>query len=54
MDPLVEAYQKLDSDKEERIDFSTMEVAKIETRKFLIEIALSTLLPIVLTLVKVI
>jgi hypothetical protein len=54
MDPLASAYQQLDADKGERIDPSVMEVAKTETRKFLIEIALSTFLPIALAILKVI
>jgi hypothetical protein len=36
MDPLVDAYQQLDADKGERIDPQVMEVAKTETRKFLV------------------
>lgn len=54
MDPLVEAYQKLDISKHERVDQQAMEIAKTETRKFLIEIALSAFLLFVLSTINII
>jgi len=44
MDPLVEAYAKLDSSKGEVVEAAIMEKSVVETRKFLIEIGLSSLL----------
>ena len=54
MDPLVDAYQSLDLEKKERILPSVKETAVIETRKFLVEIALSAILLFSLSIFKVI
>ena len=53
MDPLVEAYSRLDAEKGERIDPVVMETAITHTRRFLVEVGLSSMTLLALSLLQV-